>query len=235
MCRRLRPEGMVASSIATIPQCWRTRTSASTFDAQHQRNSDETIHLGRPSRARLPRICPQPSAAQTTPRRADLGALSHSLEGVVSRIAPAVVQIQVAAYGPVGAGSTGANALIGTQRSTGSGVILSRDGFIITNAHVIEGGRRFLVIVPRPAVAGSPNRSVLPPVSLELPAKLVGVDQETDLAVLKVEAKDLPFARLGDSDSLARGAGGAGVRQPVRARQQRNHGRGERDGPPVPR
>ena len=144
-------------------------------------------------------------AAQTTPRRADLGALSHSLESVVSRIAPAVVQIQVAAYGPVGAGSIGANALIGTQRSTGSGVILSRDGFIITNAHVIEGGRRFLVIVPRPAVAGSPNRSVLPPVSLELPARLVGVDQETDLAVLKVEAKDLPFARLGDSDSLAAG------------------------------
>ncbi|MFL5476811.1 MAG: S1C family serine protease, partial [Gemmatimonadales bacterium] len=145
------------------------------------------------------------AGAQTTPRRADLGALSHSLEGVVSRIAPAVVQIQVAAYGPVGAGSTGPNALIGTQRSTGSGVILSRDGFIITNAHVIEGGRRFIVIVPRPAVAGSPNRSVLPPVSLELPAKLVGVDQETDLAVLKVGAKDLPFARLGDSDSLAAG------------------------------
>src|SRR5215216_777775 len=144
-------------------------------------------------------------AAQAPQRRADLGALSHSLEGVVSRIAPAVVQIQVAAYGPVTAGATGANALIGTQRSTGSGVILSRDGFIITNAHVIEGGRRFIVIVPRAAVAGSPKRSVLPPVSLELAAKLIGVDQETDLAVLKVEATDLPFARLGDSDSLAPG------------------------------
>jgi serine protease Do len=42
-------------------------------------------------------------------------------------------------------------------------------------------------------------------VSLELAAKLIGVDQETDLAVLKVEATDLPFARLGDSDSLAPG------------------------------
>src|SRR5215216_1449433 len=144
-------------------------------------------------------------AAQAPQRRADLGALSHSLEGVVSRIAPAVVQIQVAAYGPVTAGATGANALIGTQRSTGSGVILSRDGFIITNAHVIEGGRRFIVIVPRAAVAGSPKRSVLPPVSLELAAKLVGVDQETDLAVLKVSLTGLPVARLGDSDSLAPG------------------------------
>jgi len=70
---------------------------------------------------------------------------------------------------------------------------------------VIEGGRRFLVVLPRPAVAEAPNRSVLAPVSLEVPARLVGLDRETDLAVLKVELKQLPFARLGDSDSLAAG------------------------------
>jgi serine protease Do len=116
-----------------------------------------------------------------------------------------VVQIQVVAYGPLSAGAAGNTSLLGTQRNTGSGVILSPDGFIVTNAHVIEGGRRFLVVLPRPAVAEAPNRSVLAPVSLEVPARLVGLDRETDLAVLKVELKQLPFARLGDSDSLAAG------------------------------
>ena len=149
-------------------------------------------------------FCWVPAAAQTTQRRADLGGLSRSLQGVVANVSPAVVQIRVVAYGPV-AGENGAAAMLGTQRNTGSGVVLSPDGFIVTNAHVIEGGRRFMVVLPRPAVAEAPSRSVLAPVSLEAPARLVGVDHETDLAVLKVNLKDLPFARLGDSDSLAPG------------------------------
>ncbi|HZA98765.1 MAG TPA: trypsin-like peptidase domain-containing protein [Gemmatimonadales bacterium] len=145
-----------------------------------------------------------PVLAQASPRSADLGKLSRSLESVVARVGPAVVQIRVTAYGPV-AGASGQSALVGPQRSTGSGVILSRDGFIVTNAHVIEGGRRFTVVIPRPAVAGVPSRSSLPPVSQEVPATLVGTDRETDLAVLKVDLTDLPFARLGNSDSLTAG------------------------------
>jgi serine protease Do len=145
------------------------------------------------------------ATGQSPPRSVDLGRLSHSLESVVAKVAPAVVQIRVTAYGPVAGGATGATALLGTQRSTGSGVILSPDGFIVTNAHVIEGGRRFVVVLPRPAVAGVPGRSALPPVSQEVPATLVGTDRETDLAVLKVNLTNLPVARLGDSDSLVPG------------------------------
>src|SRR5689334_21843432 len=146
-----------------------------------------------------------PASAQTPPRRADLGGLSRSLRDVVTKVSPAVVQIQVAAYGPINGGASGSAALLGNQRSSGSGAILSPDGFIITNAHVIEGRRRVVVELPRPAAADAPKRSVLPPVSLEVPARLVGLDEETDLAVLKVELKQLPFARLGDSDSLSPG------------------------------
>jgi serine protease Do len=144
-------------------------------------------------------------SAQTPAPRANLGTLSRSLEGAVAKVAPAVVQIRVTAYGPVSGGATAPGALVGTQRSTGSGVVLSADGFIVTNAHVIEGGRRFLVVLPRPAIAGMPGRSALPPVSQEVPATLVGTDRETDLAILKVALTDLPFAKLGDSDSLAAG------------------------------
>ena len=149
-------------------------------------------------------LLPSPAPAQST-RSPDLRALSHSLQMVAGRVAPAVVQIQVSAYGPLPAGGTGGVPLIGPRQSTGSGVILSPDGYLVTNAHVIEGGRRFVVVIPRPAVAGNPGRSVLAPVSQEAPATLVGIDRETDLAVLKLNLKDLPSAKLGDSDSLAPG------------------------------
>jgi len=131
--------------------------------------------------------------------------LSSALEVVAARVGPTVVQIRVTAYGPVSGGGTGAAALLGTQRTTGSGVILSADGYIVTNAHVVEGGRRFLVAIPRPAARGVPGRSAVRPVPQQVPAELVGTDRETDLAVLKVNLTDLPFATLGDSDSLAPG------------------------------
>jgi len=136
---------------------------------------------------------------------ADLKNLSRSLQRVVDKVGPAVVQIRVTAYGPVSGGTAGNAALIGTQRSTGSGVVLSADGFIVTNAHVVEGGRLFKVILPRAAVAGVPGRSALAPVSQEVPAQLIGADRETDIAVLKVGLTGLPFAEFGDSDSLQPG------------------------------
>ncbi|HJR15824.1 MAG TPA: trypsin-like peptidase domain-containing protein [Gemmatimonadales bacterium] len=144
---------------------------------------------------------PSVAAAQS----ADLRQLSGSLESVVAKVAPAVVQVRATAYGPVSGGPNSAGALLGTQRSTGSGVVLSADGYIVTNAHVVEGGRRFVVVLPRPVAAGVPGRSALAPVSQEVPATLIGTDRETDLAVLKVAQTGLPFATLGNSDSLVPG------------------------------
>ena len=146
-----------------------------------------------------------PLESQSPRPPADLTRFSQSLESVVSKVAPTVVQIRATAYGPVPGGPSSAGALLGTQRSTGSGVVLSADGYIVTNAHVVEGGRRFVVVLPRPVAPDVPGRSALAPVSQELPATLVGTDRETDLAVLKLEQTGLPFARLGDSDSLAPG------------------------------
>lgn len=73
------------------------------------------------------------------------------------------------------------------RASLGSGFIVSRDGYILTNNHVIKGADEILVRL-------NDRR--------ELTAKLIGADESTDLALLKVDAKNLPTVKLGDSDSL---------------------------------
>lgn len=73
------------------------------------------------------------------------------------------------------------------QRGLGSGVIVSADGTILTNAHVIEGADKITVVM-------ADNKS--------LEAKLVGTDKPSDLAVLKIEAQNIPFLTLGNSDNV---------------------------------
>jgi serine protease Do len=69
----------------------------------------------------------------------------------------------------------------------GSGVIVSPDGYIITNNHVVEGANELTVTLPD---------------KREFKGKVVGTDPKTDLAVIKVDATDLPYARWGDSAKL---------------------------------
>ncbi|HEX8294551.1 MAG TPA: Do family serine endopeptidase, partial [Pyrinomonadaceae bacterium] len=73
------------------------------------------------------------------------------------------------------------------QRALGSGVVISPDGYIVTNHHVVDGAEQI-------TVEFTDRRTES--------AKLVGTDQPSDLAVLKVEAKDLPVLTLGDSDKV---------------------------------
>ncbi len=71
--------------------------------------------------------------------------------------------------------------------SKGSGFIISSDGFVLTNAHVVEGSDEILV--------GMSDRR-------ELNAKVVGTDTRTDVALLKVDAENLPTVRIGDPAQL---------------------------------
>ena len=75
------------------------------------------------------------------------------------------------------------------ERSLGSGVIISSDGYIVTNNHVIDGADKILVSLP------DNSRK-------EYEAKIIGKDPRSDLAVIKINAKNLPFAKLGDSNDL---------------------------------
>ena len=135
---------------------------------------------------------------------ASLGQLSEAFEELTARVSPAVVQIFTAAYGPLTSGE-GAGGVIGRQRRGGSGVLLSSDGYIITNAHVVEGARQLQILLSIPAVPEATSRSILKPIGKREDARIVGIDWETDLAVLKIEGSDFPHLPLGDSDELRAG------------------------------
>jgi serine protease Do len=114
-----------------------------------------------------------------------------AITAAVARVAPSVVTVQTEVVQRVAADPFDAffGGRSGTQTSAGlgTGFIIRPDGVIVTNAHV---------------VAGATNISVMLRDGTTYPAKTIGTDETNDLAVLKVDAKDLPVAPLGDSDNL---------------------------------
>src|SRR2546426_230250 len=76
--------------------------------------------------------------------------LDSSLEQVVAKVSPAVVQIVVTGYGPLEDHGHSDTARIVRQHAIGAGVIVDPDGYIITNAHVVQGAQRIRVILPSP-------------------------------------------------------------------------------------
>src|SRR5712692_11063769 len=154
-----------------------------------------------------PAIAQETAATTKTPepqRRIDsLHELSSSLETLSHRVSRSVVQIFASGYRLSNEGPSGGNAAMVTrQRATGSGVILSRDGYILTNGHVVSNSRRVRARVAADG-SGAPSAPQLEGRMLE--AKVVGIDRTTDIAVLKIEGKDLPPLELGDSDRLRQG------------------------------
>lgn len=133
-----------------------------------------------------------------------LAQLSRGLQELSERVNPAIVQILATGY-VTGSRVTSSTAnLIRKERSSGSGVILDPDGYIITNAHVIDAARRIQVVLAKPA-EGDKRHSILKAPGKLVGAQIVGIDRETDLALLKIQEKGLAYLILGDSDKLRQG------------------------------
>lgn len=97
-----------------------------------------------------------------------LDAYSRAVMGVVRAVGPAVVSVH-------------------GQGTSGSGVLLSPDGFLLTNCHVVQGRSKLSVVTHE---------------GDKLPARVIGEDPATDLAVLRAAAGELPYARVAEGDSL---------------------------------
>ena len=137
-----------------------------------------------------------------------LTALDRAMEAVASRVTPAVVNVAVTSRGsesessdgPMKGLPPGLQQFFGQggmmpqqpqiEHGVGSGIIISPDGYIVTNAHVVDGATKIKVTLN--------DRRVLN-------AKVIGVDKLTDLAVVKVDAGNLQSIAWGDSTKLQPG------------------------------
>ena len=132
---------------------------------------------------------PQPKPDESVTAAAALMQINNALEGLAAKVSPAVVQILVTGFGPLHEENRTQTALIVRQHAVGSGVIVDPNGYIMTNAHVVEGAQRIRVALPLPTDNG---RSVAAGKRRIFEARLIGTHKETDLALLKIGEKDLP-------------------------------------------
>jgi serine protease Do len=142
-------------------------------------------------RARAMRSGPTPPPAANS-----LEQLSSSLQDIAKRVEPSVVRIFSSTYAIENDGDHSGGAVVSQQRNSGSGILVSSDGYIVTNAHVVQGARRLRVRL---------NKRVSKAGSHLVDAKLIGMDRQTDLAVIKIDLTGLPFLKFADSSTLNQG------------------------------
>jgi len=130
--------------------------------------------------------------------------LNRAIEQLTARISPAVVQILVTGYGTLEENNRNQTALITREHAIGSGVIVDPDGYIITNAHVVEGAQRIHVALPLPSVS-YPDQIAPAGKQRIVEARLIGLHKDTDLALIKIDQTGLPTLSLGSSRPVHQG------------------------------
>ena len=129
--------------------------------------------------------------------------LSASFEEVSQRSGRAVVQIFVRSYATPDDATNGGE-LLTAENSTASGIILTPDGYILTNAHVVKNAHSIKVQLNMRTEAeaqAAGDRTMNRPFT----ATLIGVDRQSDLALIKIDRTNLPYLEFGDSDELKQG------------------------------
>ena len=138
-------------------------------------------------------------SAVTAQDRSDntLRKLNESVDALIKKVSPSVVQILVTGYGPIESTEHGNTALtLGRQHAIGSGFVIDPSGYIVTNAHVVSGAQRVQVVVPEGMSDGS-LQTILSARTNIVAARVVGVARDIDLALLKVDNVKLAALPLG--------------------------------------
>jgi serine protease Do len=146
-------------------------------------------------------LCALSLSAQSAPQPS-LRWFSQSLQKLTEQISPSVVQVIVESLG--GRSEETTPGRVQTERGGGSGVIVDPEGFILTNAHVVGASTHIRVLLPE-RNTDKRYASILKPAGKLVDADLVGLDRETDIAVLKVAGTGLPALKLADSGALHQG------------------------------
>jgi serine protease Do len=145
------------------------------------------------------------SAQENSKPENALQALSGATEALSKNVSRSVVQIFSTGYSFNTDDSQSTNtSLVTRQRSTGSGVVLSPEGYIVTNAHVVQSARRVQVRLSYATPAKDKEKNAPPHRDL-MDAKIIGIDREADLAVIKIDMTGLSAVQLGNSDALRQG------------------------------
>ena len=131
-----------------------------------------------------------------------LHVFSESVQVLSASVTKSVVQVLTSGYALSGENQKTDTAYLAPEHGIGAGAILSSDGLIVTNAHVVQGARKIRVrLQGLEKKSSSPNSEPLGPIE----AKLVGIDSQTDLAVLKIGMTGLPALQFANSNELRQG------------------------------
>ena len=150
--------------------------------------------------------------------------MNESMDTLTKKVWPSVVQILVSSYGPRAEAMKGETSLVvGRQRSTGSGFVIDPEGYIMTNAHVVSGARRVQVVLPAGDADGT-LATALTGKSTIVPARIVGITTELDLALLKVDDVKLPALPLATYSQVRQGETVFAFGSPVGLRNSLTHG-----------
>lgn len=169
--------------------------AAGYFGGRLAQSPSGPVPVTQPPAATIPQVPPAPplapvDRASSTPTAGSptAAALSTTYRTAVARAAPSVFTIHSARIGSRGPLGFGARELL--SQGLGSGVLIDDQGHVVTNNHVVQGANEIAVTMPDGTLR---------------PAKLRGVDPESDLAVLLIDANGLQPIALGSSKDLAVG------------------------------
>jgi len=167
---------------------------------------------------------PAPQAFSQARPAAPPNSFDAAVDTLIKKVSPSVVQIIVTAYAPLQDADRGnAGVVFGKQRASGSGFVIDPDGYIITNAHVVSGAQRVQVVLPPAQPDGSLATALSTRIEV-VPAKIIGVAKEKDLALLKIDGAHLPALPLAAYRDLRQGHAVFAFGSPEGLRNSISHG-----------